>query len=542
MIDLSSSAKTQRTWWSLGVFFITALVLTPVLVIALSWALPLATPHWSHLREHVLPRLLLETTGLLLGVCFLSFVFGVSTAWLCSQYEFPGRFWLRRALVLPLALPAYVAAFVWVGLLDYTGPLRGFLRLQLGGDSLVPEVRSLPGAIVIFSLSLFPYVYVLSYDAFSSQGKNLWEAARSLGASPLRVFLRLALSLARPWIAGGLCLVALEVLNDFGTVSVLGVNTFTTAIYKVWYGFFSVETAAQLASFLILLAFGLYFVEQASRKRRSYISAVPQGLNIQLKLDRGKGYLVSAYLFAIFAFGFGIPCLQLLVWASTSWIEMDLGALLSHFWHSLLLGGLTAVFTCLAASVLILHQRYFPSRLGILCKRLAFLGYGIPGSVLAIGVFLPLVRLDHSLVDILKEYTSYSGGLILTGTLFTMLIALTIRFMAVAGSSIEAGLERVSTRLDESARLFGVYAWSQFRLVHAPLLKRSFASAALLVFVDVVKEMPLTLMTRPFGWDTLSVQIYSLISEGEWQRASVPALLLLLVGLLPLLLLRRKEG
>lgn len=526
--------------WRYLAYGIVGLVLTPVCVVFSSWLLPIDGQHWHHLSEHILARVVSNTILLLLGVSTLTWLLGVSLAWLLSQFEFFGAVLLRGLIILPLALPAYVSAFVYVGLLDYAGPLRRWVRDVFSSDTWIPEVRSLSGAIVLFALALFPYVYVLAFDAFSTQGRSTNEAARSLGATPWRIFRELSHSFARPWIAGGLCLVALEVLNDYGTSAVVGIDTFTTAIYKVWFGFFSPGTAAQLASFLILLAFLLYSIEQLSRRRREY--SVKDGLRpARRRLFGTQAILASFYTWGILALSFGVPVVQLLMWAWSERADYFDSMLFATLTRSLTIAGTTAVMACAAAGLMVLAKRYFPIPRLERCRQLANLGYGIPGSVLAIGIFLPLVKLDHFLVDFAQKVFAYDGGLILTGSLATMTLALTIRFIAVAGSSLEAGMQRISQRLDEAASLFGVYGWQQFRLVHWPLLRANFGSAFLLVFVDVVKEMPLTLMTRPFGWDTLSVRIASLISEGEWQRAAVPASLLVLLGLLPLTIFIRRR-
>lgn len=526
--------------WRYLAYSIVAVVLTPVLMVFAAWFLPTEGQHWQHLREHVLTELITNTVLLLLGVAALSWLLGVSLAWLLSQFEFFGATLLRGLVILPLALPAYVSAFVYVGLLDYSGPLRRWLRAVFGSDAWIPEIRSLTGAIVLFALALFPYVYVLCFDAFATQGRSTSEAARSLGATPWRIFRELAQSFARPWIAGGLCLVALEVLNDYGTVSVVGVNTFTTAIYKVWFGFFSPTTAAQLASFLILIAFALYALEQSSRQRREYVVKDAQRL-VRRQLRGTQALLAALFTWTLFIVSFGIPVSQLCVWAWSARQDYIDATLLTTLTRSLLIASLAATLACAAAALMVLAKRYFPIRRLERCRQLANLGYGIPGAVLAIGIFLPLVKLDHILVDLGRKFFDYDGGLILTGSLATMVLALSIRFLAVAGSSLEAGMQRISPRVDEAASLFGVYGWQQFRLIHWPLLRLSFGSAFLLVFVDIIKEMPLTLMTRPFGWDTLSVRIASLISEGEWQRAAVPGSLLVVAGLLPLSLFIRKR-
>jgi iron(III) transport system permease protein len=508
---------------------IAALVLAPVLVVFASWFLPIATQHWDHLIEHLLPSLLWQTFALLFGVGLLTLVIGVSLAWICSQYRFPGVSILRRGLILPFAIPAYVSAFVFVGMMDYTGPVRTFIRQVFGGDGFVPEVRSLPGGILIMALALFPYVYVFSFDAFSTQGRSTLEASRSLGASPFTSFYRLAVPFARPWIAGALCLVALEVLNDFGTVSIVGVNTFTTAIYKVWFGFFSPETAAQLSSFLVTLAFLIYYTEQATRRRHQYTANNP---NRPVEPFRLRGWKAA----------FLIPVFQLVLWVAETAEDIFSAEILQLLWRSLVLGSCAATLACIFAAIVCLAKRYLPLPSLLRSQQLAQLGYGIPGSVMAIGIYLVIVKIDHALVDLLEKLFAYSGPLILSGTILTMVLALGIRFLAVASSSVDAGLARISPRLDEAGRLYGVYGWQQFRLIHWPLLKKSFASGFLLVFVDVIKEMPLTLMTRPFGWDSLSVRIYGLTSEGEWARAALPALLLVVIGTLPLFLFQQKRS
>jgi iron(III) transport system permease protein len=521
---------------------IAALVLAPVLVVFASWFLPIATQHWDHLIEHLLPSLLWQTFALLFGVGLLTLVIGVSLAWICSQYRFPGVSILRRGLILPFAIPAYVSAFVFVGMMDYTGPVRTFIRQVFGGDGFVPEVRSLPGGILIMALALFPYVYVFSFDAFSTQGRSTLEASRSLGASPFTSFYRLAVPFARPWIAGALCLVALEVLNDFGTVSIVGVNTFTTAIYKVWFGFFSPETAAQLSSFLVTLAFLIYYTEQATRRRHQYTANNPNRPVEPFRLRGWKAVLASAYAWFIFALAFLIPVFQLVLWVAETAEDIFSAEILQLLWRSLVLGSCAATLACIFAAIVCLAKRYLPLPSLLRSQQLAQLGYGIPGSVMAIGIYLVIVKIDHALVDLLEKLFAYSGPLILSGTILTMVLALGIRFLAVASSSVDAGLARISPRLDEAGRLYGVYGWQQFRLIHWPLLKKSFASGFLLVFVDVIKEMPLTLMTRPFGWDSLSVRIYGLTSEGEWARAALPALLLVVIGTLPLFLFQQKRS
>jgi iron(III) transport system permease protein len=540
-LTINTKQKFGRSSWRYFSYGIAGLVLAPVITVFSSWLLPIQTSHWKHLADHLLAPLIWQTAGLLLGVCTLTFIVGVSLAWLCSQFKFPGSAILKRGLILPFAIPAYVNAFVYVGLLDYAGPVQTWMRNVLGADFEFPQARSLPGGILFLTLSLFPYVYLFTYDAFSSQGRRGIEAARSLGASSFSSFYRLALPFARPWIAGALCLVSLEVLNDFGAVSIVGVDTFTTAIYKVWFGFFSPETAAQLATILILFAFFLYYFEQALRSRQRYTSNQPLQPSIAHELRGFKAWAASLYGWFVFTLSFLLPVFQLAVWASEKVSREVLIDLLPLLWRTLVLGTMVGGTACFFALIVCMAKRYTPTSSLKLSLQVAQLGYGIPGSVLAIGIYLVVVKLDHKLADVLEFIWGHSGQLLLSGAAITMILALTIRFLAVGITSLEAGLARVSTRLDEVAKLYGVYGFRQFLLLHGPLLKKSFASGFLLVFVEVVKEMPLTLMTRPFGWDSLSVRIYGLTSEGEWAQASLPALFLILIGALPLFLIKQNH-
>jgi iron(III) transport system permease protein len=331
------------------------------------------------------------------------------------------------------------------------------------------------------------------------------------------------------------------VLNDFGTVSIMGVNTFTTAIYKVWFGFFSPETAAQLSTFLVTLAFLISYTEQTTRRRHQYTANHPGELREPYRLRGLRAMLASVYGWIIFSVAFIVPFGQLVLWAVETASTHIFREMLMLLGRSVVLGTCAAALACVFAGVVCLAKRYVPTPGLNRSQQLAQLGYGIPGSVMAIGVYLVIVKVDHLLLEVLEKLFAYTGPLILSGTILTMVLALGIRFLAVASSSVDAGLGRISSRLDEVGKLYGLYGIQQFKWIHWPLLKTSFASGFLLVFVDVMKEMPLTLMTRPFGWDSLSVRIYGLTSEGEWARAALPALLLVVICMLPLFLFHQRK-
>lgn len=512
--------------------------MSPILAVLASWLLPISE-HWQHLREHLLLDLLGNSFCLLLGTLSLTFIIGVGSAWFLSLYQVPGRRWLRPALILPLAIPAYVNGFINLGFWDYSGPFHTALR-SIGIDGQIFEIRSLPGAAWILTVSLYPYVYLMSRQAFDSQGGRVIEAGRSLGMPINKIFWQLAVPMARPWIFGSLALVGMETLADFGTVSIFGVDTFTTAIYKSWFGFFSPETAAQLSSLLLAIVFFVFMMDYLSRKGQKFVSA--NGVRKAMPFrKRSHAYLVAAGLWGLFLVAFLLPVVQMLVWAVEegfpSWAN-----LLDISTNSFLVGAITAASVAISAVVLVFAQRFFPIGKVMLANRLAILGYALPGSVLAIGVFLPLVRLDNVAADFIEGLTGHDPGLMLTGGMVTMVVGLSIRFLAVGHTAIQSAQERISPRIDEAAINFGVYGSQQIRLIHLPLIWRAILGAMVLVFIDVIKEMPLTLMTRPFGWDTLSVKIFELISEGEWQAAALPSLILVLLGLIPVSLFKRETA
>ncbi len=528
--------KTSRVWCYAS-YLVGVLVLLPVLTILASWLMPLSE-HWDHIITTMLSRLVTNSL-LLTGIVVMgTATIGVSLAWITGQIDFPGRKLFRKVLVLPLAIPSYVTGFIYLGIFDYAGPVPQLMR-GLGWGQGFFEIRSMGGAAFVLILGLYPYVYLLSRQAFESQGSSYIEAARSLGVPYVKVFFSLAIPLARPWIFGALCLVAMDCLADFGTVSIFGVSTFTTAIYKAWFGFFSPLTAAQLSSGLLLFIGAIIFFNVKLGQRKSYVG---QWRSTSAKTPRSPFVAWGCSLFCatVFSLAFLIPLGQLIVWAWSHWQQSWLH-MTTITMNSFVLGASTAVLVCMCCIGLVFAQRFFPIKRIFFANRVAVLGYALPGAVLAIGLFLPLVKLDHFIADFWEGLWGWDPGLLLTGTIFVVLMGLTIRFMAVGHASISSAQERVSRRIDEAAINFGVYGWQQIRDIHLPIIWKSVMGAWVLVFIDTIKEMPLTLMTRPFGWDTLSVKIFELISEGEWERAALPALLLVCLSLIPVVILK-KEG
>ena len=506
--------------------------LLPLLVVASSLFHP-EPEIWEHLRQHVLPELLWNTLWLVLGVGIGVTLLGVTLAWLTTACDYPGRRFYAWALLLPLALPAYVTAFVWLGLLDFSGTLPAFLRAQFG-LAWAPPIRSRGGVILVMSLALYPYVYLVARSAFHGQGARLMEAAQSLGLSRRRAFFHVALPMARPGIAAGIALALMEALADFGTVAIFNYNTFTTAIYKAWFSLFSLPAAAQLAALLTCVVLFAVLVESSMRSRRDYSAPVRGVPARRINLTGWQGVAAAVGSALVLLLAFAIPAGHMLLWAVAN-AGRDIDARYFDFaWHSLMLAGLGAGLVVALALALGYAQRLDGRPAMRALARFASIGYALPGGVLAVGIFIPVAWLDNRLIDWFK-----SDGQWLSGTLLVMLLAYCARFLAVGFGPIETGLIRISKTMDEAAQSLGVIGGRRLWKVHLPLLRVPLLTAAALCFVDIMKELPITLMTRPFGWDTLAVRVFEMTSEGEWERAALPALLIVLVGLIPVAYLIR---
>lgn len=489
-----------------------------------------------HLHQYVLPRVALNTLYLVTGVTLLAGVLGTTLAWLVAVYEFPGRRHFSWALLLPMAVPGYVMAFVFIGLFEYAGPVQTQLRELLGKGAWLPPIRSTGGVILVMSLTLYPYVYLIARNAFLTQGRHALEVGLSLGLSRRRAFLRIALPLARPWIAGGVLLVAMETLADFGTVAAFNYDTFTTAIYKAWFSLFSIASAMQLASVLIVLALVLLVVEQALRGRARYISknTAPPA---RIRLHGAAAVCACVGAATVFTVAFVLPFAQLLNWAIQSiGIELNVSYVRATL-NSILLASGAAILITSMGLALAYAQRRQRAVAGRGLARLATIGYALPGPVLAIGMFVPLAALSNYLSSWLPDG---AGVITLQTTLLTLMLAYAASFLAVGHTPVQANLQRITPTLDDAATGLGVTGWRLLRRVHLPMLRGGLFTAATLVFVDVMKEMPITLMTRPYGWDTLAVQIFELTAEGQWQRAALPSIVLVAAGMVPVILLTRR--
>ncbi len=484
---------------------------------------------WSHLTHYVLPHVLPNTLWLLAGVSLGVSVLGTALALLVGLFEFPGRRIYAWALLLPLAMPAYVLATVFVGSLDYAGHVATFLRAR---GLLLPELRNLAGTTLVMSATLYPYVYLVVRASLAAQGARLLEAARSLGLSPWQAARRVALPLALPAVAAGTLLAAMETLADFGTVAAFNYDTFTSAIYKAWFALFSVDAALQLAGVLLLLVL-LLLVLQAWALRARHTADGGGAPATRVALRGPAAWLASGACALVLLLAFVAPALQLLLWSLQHLADLD-ARLAGAALRSLQLGLMAALMVTAAATLLAFAGRRAPGEPVRSATRIATLGYALPGALLAVGLYVPLAALIAGLNARWGLRLGLQGGLAL------MLLAYAVRFAAVAHAPVATGLARIRGSLDEAARLAGVTGLRQIARVHLPQLLPGLSAALALVFVDVMKEMPITLMTRPFGWDTLALRVFELTSEGQWQRAALPSLAIVGVGLIPVIWLMRQ--
>jgi iron(III) transport system permease protein len=527
--------------WRLTSFVVALVVAAPILVVAAAWLTP-AGEIWRHLADTVLTDLLVNTLVLMLGVGIGVFALGVGLAWLLVMYEFPGRKLFDWALMLPLAIPAYVLAFVAIGLLDFSGPVQTWLRDLFGTDGYwFPPIRSAGGIIAVMVLAFYPYVYMLARAAFLSQGRSLFETGRVSGLGPLASFLRVALPMARPAITAGVALALMETLADFGAVAVFNYDTFTTAIYKAWLGLFSLNAAAQLATILLLFVALALFGEQRLRGRARYHLGLRRGREQRYRLTGWRSFAATSVSGLVLMLAFVLPVGQLLRWVwDTGYLDLDL-RYFRFFSNTLSLGAAAAMVTTFFALLLAYTYRLKPDRLVRGAVRFATLGYALPGSVLAVGIMLSFVWFDRQIGQLLQSLFGYAPGPLLAGGLIALILAYGVRFMAVAHGPIDSSFERIKPSLWQAARSLGASNWEILWRVSIPMLRTGLLSAGLLVFVEVMKEMPATLLLRPFGWDTLATRIFEMTSEGEWERAALPAVTLVLAGLIPVVMLVRRS-
>ncbi|MGH7325785.1 MAG: ABC transporter permease [Candidatus Rokuibacteriota bacterium] len=535
----AATTRTEASWlpspWGVAAALIAAVLAVPIVAVLSSLAQP-RLEVWTHLWRTQLGELIINTLLLLAGVGAGTLMLGTTLAWLVVGYRFPGRGVFEWALMLPLAVPAYVIGFAFLGLFDYAGPAQSAFRRWVGAGARLPELRSYGGVVLMMTLVFYPYVYLLARAAFREQGAATLETARSLGHSRRRTFFEVILPMARPSLVAGVSLAMMEALADFGTVATFGYRTLTEAIYRVWLGMFDRVAATQLACLLLLFAFLLLALERALRGRARFVQSHRRGPGVTpIPLRGWPAAAATGACALVLGLAFLLPVGQLLVWASgaVGTGRLAFGRLLAN---TLLLASLAAVLTCVLAVVLAYAARLHPSARVRAVSQFVSMGYALPGSVIAVGVLMPVAFLDHALVGGLERLWGRSLGLVLTGSAAPLLYAYVVRFLAVSFQTLEASLGKVPPTFDDAARSLGAGVWGTLGRIHLPLMRGGLLTALILVFVETMKEMPATLLLRPFGFDTLAVGVWERTAESLWGDAAVPALAIVAAGLLPVFL------
>lgn len=532
--------KQRYYWWNTWsglAIIILLMVATPLFTILLN-IFEQPGESWLHLRQHLLAGYFQNTLLLLFGVAFSTFVLGVSTAWLVTNFEFPGRKYFEWLLILPLGFPGYIMAYTYVGMLDYTGPLQSFLRNQLGivlqGNPF--DIMNLPGAVFILSITLYPYVFLIARSSFLQQSKTLQEASSLLGSNRWRTFFKVALPMARPAIVGGVSLACMEVLNDYGTVKYFGVNTFTTGIFRAWFSMGDTVTAIYLAAILMLFVFVILYLESWQRGNKRYTSqnSMSKPL-VRERVTLSKSILYTGLCTVVFLISFFLPFLQVLQWVNLTYHKIINADFFLLVYRSFSLAAGTGLAVVILSLILLYALRLSPFRWLRNVTKVATLGYAIPGAVIAVGVMIPLLGMDKWLMG----QFSRNIGLILSGTVFALVFAYVVRFMAVGYNPLESGFQKIGMHVNEASRLLGVGTLKTLWKIDLPLIKASFFSGILLVFVDVLKELPLTLILRPFNYHTLATKAFDMATNEMIAESANAALIIVLTGIIPIIFLNR---
>lgn len=507
--------------------------------------------NWDNLRhlwQTVLVDYILNSSLLVLGTVGLSLCFALPAAWVISNYQFVGHKLLQWVLCLPLAIPAYLVGYLYTDLLDYPGTVQTFLRQLFGWSSAqdywFPAIRTLGGACFVLALVLYPYIFLLTRIALLEQSENLVQSARTLGAPPFYLFKKVTLPLIRPAIAVGAALVAMETLGDFGTVYYFAVPTLTTAIYDTWLGYGDLGSASQISLLMLLMIFSLLWLERYSRRKQKIYQRGYEK-KIQLKpLTGWKLWGVQFYCWGLVSVAFFIPFGRLIYWA-ISYLEINqVDNFLKYAGHSFSSSSLAALMCVLCALFLHFFNRFYSltnrqSSLGQYGLMVSSLGYAIPGTILAIGIMIPYINADHLFNNMLAYLGISPVGLVFSGSIFALVSAYTVRFSAMAIGSIETSLQKISPSLDMAARTLGHNDWSIIGRVHIPLLSKGIFTALMMVFIETMKELNASLLLRPFNFDTLATHVFTFTSDEQLEQAALPAIALVLVGLLPVIWLTR---
>jgi len=534
--------QRKRSGWSIAAFAVAAIVCMPLLSVILLAFFP-EENIWPHLFNTVLSAYVINTILLMFGVACGTLLIGVSCAWLVTHHEFPGRALFNWALLLPFAVPAYVIAYVYTDLLEFAGPVQSLLRdlfdWQLATDYYFPKIRTLPGAIIMMVLVLYPYVYLLARAAFLEQSASIAEAARSLGVSPTARICKVALPMARPAIVVGLSLVMMETLNDYGTVDYFSVRTLTAGLYDVWLGMNNLGGGAQIATLLLVFVMVLIGLEKSSRRNQQNFQPSASRFRKSARTPLSKSRALAATLFCLLPvlLGFIVPAWILGGYTITYFEESWNRDFRQSALHSIGLSSVAAMTAVCIGILLSYSKRLHPTRNMKFSVGLASLGYAVPGAVLAIGIMIPFAAFDNTVDALAERFFGFSTGLLLSGTVFALIFAYTVRFLAMAYGSINTSMNKISPHMDDAARSLGHSPGTILHKVHMPLIRSGILTAALVVFVDCMKELPATLVLRPFNFDTLSTQVYQFASDELIGQSAIYALLIVIVGLAPVILL-----
>ncbi|MEM7335688.1 MAG: iron ABC transporter permease [Chloroflexota bacterium] len=538
-----------RPWLGrLPILLLTIILLFPIAILSVE-LFNLDFALWERLWNTILPRTLWNTLRLAIGVSLGTLILGVGTAWLVTAYDFPGRAWFERLLMLPLAIPGFIMGFVYVTIFEFAGPIQTFLREQNNwgrGDYWFPNIASPGGLILVLTLVLYPYVYILARSAFREQAANTLEAANVLGYEGWRAFRRIALPLARPQIAVGVLLVTMETLTDYGTVSFFSYPTLSERIIVLWNTSFDIDSATELASIMVIIALLLLFGERFFRRQARFYQQGSFGRRMSRQRMAGiKGWGISLICLLILGAAFLLPMTQLVVWTILEVRDPTVTVLSEPFFlytrNTIILGAAGAFFTVILALIIAysnrrdsIETRSYPRWL----SRLMTIGYAMPGAVIAVGVLTVVNPIDGTVTDFAEANLGYQGfGYLLTGTIIALVYGYSVRFMALGFNSISASVDKVRPTMEAAARTMGAGSGRIFRRIHIPLVRTGIGAGAILVFVDVMKELPITLLLRPFGLDTLAVRTHFLSVEGFHESAAIPALMILIAGLIPVFLL-----
>ncbi|KQR32609.1 iron ABC transporter permease [Rhizobium sp. Leaf155] len=535
-------AGSRVSLLTIAAMLLSALVAMPLIAIFVI-ALTGGTNGWQHLIANVLPRSGAQTLLLLVMTGAFTTITGVTTAWLVTMFDFPFRRLLSFALVLPLAIPSYLAAYAFGEFLDFAGPVQSALRALFGYQTIrdywFPDIRSLGGAVLVLGSVLYPYIYLSTRAAFGLQGRFAADAARTLGVGPLRLFLSVQLPMARPAIIIGLALVMMETLNDIGAVEYLGVHTLTFTIYETWLNRGNLAGATQIAACLVVIVAALIVIERRARRRQRFAAGKGTAMHqrsARVELSPARGWLATLVCALPFLSGFAIPVLVLGSYALKRLNGLADPKLLKALLHSLEVSLPVAVITLFGGFLLAYAQRERPSWPTRFAVRVGSLGYGIPGTVLAIGVLLPLAGLDNAVDGIMRSHLGISTGLLLSGTAFAIIYAHSVRFMTLAEGTVDAGFQKLSPHLDMASRTLGRTRLQTLVGVLLPNIRPAAITASLLVFIESLKELPATIMLRPFNFNTLSTMVYESASRSRVQDAALPALVIIAAGLVPVIL------